>query len=320
MMFAEGCSSKQIEQMNDILMKASVGYIIREANAELKVSGTGIQEAMEYLARKSSAGCAEGTLENYRFVLRYFCQWIGKELKDITDLDIIRFLDEFEQTRHIGKSRKDNIRIALNGFFTYLHNTGKISTNPMYTISKIQCEESLRERLSDLEYIKVCDNCTSLRDRALVEFLYSTGCRVSEVTNATIRDIDFDSKQLKVTGKGKKQRIVYLNNVSYYYLAKYLDSRKDSSIALFVSERNPHQPIKKTGVEAALRRIGERCLNRRLFPHLLRHTCACRLLEHGVTLDQVQVYLGHESPETTRVYAKTNPANLRYAFNLAMNC
>lgn len=112
--------------------------------------------------------------------------------------------------------------------------------------------------------------------------------------------------------------MVFLNAAAIISLREYLDSRKDNTEALFVSERAPHQRIKKNAIENVIKCLGERAgLNRRCFPHLLRHTCACTLLK-GMKLDEVQVYLGHERIDTTRIYAKTDMEQLRVSFTRVM--
>lgn len=317
---ASNMTADQLHMVDLAVATALKGYKVEPEETLPEVRDNMIpQEVHEYLARKKSKGLAEGTLQQYSYVLRSFCLYSRKHLQEVKDSDILQFLDAYETYRGIRRRRKDGMRVILHTFFRYLNETGKIARNPMVTVEAIKFEKRVREALSDLELERLRRSCKTARERALVEFLFATGCRVSEVSKVNKSDLDIDGRQLKVFGKGKKERIVFLNAPAMVALDEYFRERTDHNDALFVSDRQPHQRLKKNAIEKIIRQIGERSLiSRRVFPHLLRHTTATYLLRHGMLLEQVQDYLGHESMDTTRIYAKSDPDALKMAYRRCM--
>lgn len=264
-----------------------------------------------YLTRKKQKGLTPATLEQYSLVLNHFCAFVPSNISDIQEQHILSFLDNYESTHKISKHRKETMRIILNGFFRYITDCGIIAANPMVLIEPIRYKKTIREPLTDIELEQLRYSCSTLRQRALLEFFFATGCRVSEAVNLNISDIDFNKRMLKVTGKGNKDRIVLLNASASIALEKYISARKDDNNALFVSERKPYQRIKKETIERAIRELGRAAgIGRRVYPHLIRHTTATYLLKHGMPLEQVQDYLGHENINTTRIYAKTDKEDM----------
>lgn len=278
------------------------------------------QEIEKYLHRKRAKGLKEGSIEQYSIVLNALLNYTTKDLPDITDWDIIEFLDDYELSRGVSKRRKENMRVILNGFFRYETDKGNINSNPMVSIDSIKYKKNTRMPLTDIEFELLREACISLRDKALLEFFFATGCRVSEVERLNITDIDFNNRSLKVLGKGDKERIVFLNASSIVALNNYLENRKGNSEALFISERSPYQRIKKATIEKCIRSIGERSkVERKVYPHLIRHTTATYLLNHGMKLEEVQMVLGHDSMDTTRIYAKSDIGLLQGSYRRCMS-
>jgi integrase/recombinase XerD len=138
---------------------------------------------------------------------------------------------------------------------------------------------------------------------ALIEFLYTTGCRISEVYRLNRNDIDLDNRSCVVLGKGNKEREVYFNTKCFIWLKKYLEQRKDADEALFVTKRAP----RRMGIDQ-LRRVVKRVAERSeievsVYPHRLRHSYATHLLNNRAPLEGIQTLLGHAKLETTKLYA-----------------
>lgn len=147
--------------------------------------------------------------------------------------------------------------------------------------------------------------CRSPREKAIIEALYSTGCRVSEIAGLNIEDIDFYNGCAKVLGKGNKHRTVFINARAALAIRTYIGSRTDG--AVFVADRKPFNRLQKSGVEKIVGEIGERSgIGRKLHPHLLRHTFATDCLSRGMDIAGIQKVLGHSSVSTTMVYAKAD--------------
>lgn len=162
-----------------------------------------------------------------------------------------------------------------------------------------------------MECERLRDNCTSLREKAIVETLLSTWCRVSEIERMNISDICGD--QITVVGKGEKERIVYLNSKAILSLSNYLDSRDDKNDALFVSFNKPHDRLLKSSIESTMRELGNRAGVANVHPHRFRRTGATMALKSGMPIEKVSRLLGHESIETTQIYLDINEDEIHQA-------
>lgn len=311
-------NGEQLAMIDKAVAESLKGYRVVPEETLPEIRHTALPEVGEFLARKKSKGLSAGSLEQYQQVLKAFCVMTPKAINDIKDWDVLKFLDWYESCRGIGRRRKDTMRVILNGFFRYMADSGKVTNNPMATIEPIKFKKKVRQPLSSIEFEKLRRACKSNKERAIVEFLFATGCRVSEVVNLTRDDIDYFSQTIKVTGKGDKERYVYINAPAIVALDEYFKERTDNSPEIFVSDRRPHMGLKKNAIEKIIRIIGERAgLSRRVFPHLIRHTMASHLYNHGMRLEDLQVLLGHESADTTRIYAKDDPALTKHAYMMA---
>ena len=154
--------------------------------------------------------------------------------------------------------------------------------------------------------------CETVRDKALVEFFYSTGCRVTECERMNIDDVDFSKKEVYLFGKGDKHRPSFLNAKAELALKNYLEVRNLDDPALFVGERKPHGRLKKAAIEKRFRELGEKSgIKRRVHPHLIRHTSATDARDHGMPIEEIKEFLGHASIATTLEYADVTEATIK---------
>lgn len=176
--------------------------------------------------------------------------------------------------------------------------------NPAGNIDPIKYERRHKRAMSQLDLEKVRLACSTKREKAIIEMLYSTGCRVTELERLNISDIDFETKEVALFGKGSKHRISYLNARAEVALKEYLATREDTNVALFVYERNPHSRLKKNGIEAIIRKLMERTdgVTTHVTPHVFRHTTATTALNRGMSIVDVSRLLGHVKLETTMEY------------------
>jgi len=164
-----------------------------------------------------------------------------------------------------------------------------------------------------VELEKLRRACTNKRDLALINFLYSTGCRVSEVVRLDISDVDFDRHECTVIGKGNKERIVYLSEVAVMNLKEYIQSRNDAEEALFTGRGTSR--IKKTGIETIIRKLGRCAGVDNAHPHRFRRTLATNLLDRGMNIQDVAQILGHADLKTTQIYCYISQQNVRAAYD-----
>ncbi|MCI8829357.1 MAG: tyrosine-type recombinase/integrase, partial [Lachnospiraceae bacterium] len=148
--------------------------------------------------------------------------------------------------------------------------------------------------------------CSTIRDRALVEFLYSTGVRVSELVALNVGDIEMGKQELIVYGKGSKERKTYLTDSAKFYLRRYLQTRSGEdnlqSRPLFVTSGSPHERLSVPGIQYMLRNLGRKTGVKGVHPHRFRRTIATDLLGRGMPIEQVKEFLGHEKLDTTMIY------------------
>lgn len=259
-----------------------------------------------YFVSRKIEGLSNKTLELYRLYLDDFFFSVNKELEEITANDIRVYLYTVQKQRNISDRTLDSRRSAIHAFFTWAADEGYIGKNPCRSIKKIKYERKERKGLTPIELEKVRMACKTIREKALVEFLYSTGARVTEACTIKKENVNFEKGEVVLFGKGSKHRTSYLSAKATLYLIEYLKSRTDQSEYLFVSERKPHNGLKKEAVERVIRNIGKRSgIERDLCPHLFRHTVATDMLRKNTPITDVQRMLGHENVNTTMVYAKT---------------
>lgn len=311
---------EQLKQIDLAVAKAMIGYDVKKQETLPSPTQVVMQtELIEFLIRKEMKGCSKGTIQRYKELLVNFSMWINKDLKEVTDIDVLAYLHYRENClwhgKLISKRTIDGQRRILSSFYTYLHDTGKISKNPLKTVEPIKYKAAIRKPLNDIELELARNACVTVREKAIFEVLYASGGRVSEIVSINHTDIDFDKRRILVVGKGNKERYIYLNAKAILAIKNYMCSRDDDNDALFVASRKPHQRLKKNSIENEVRRIGQRSgIGRKLFPHLLRHTFATNALMRGVKIEEVSKMLGHESMDTTRIYAKISDDDVRYTY------
>lgn len=265
-----------------------------------------------YFVTRKIEGMSMKSLDMYDLYLKDFFRQVHKPFKAITTNDIRVYLYNVQTQRGISNRSLDCRRTVINAFFEWCCNEEYINRNPCRNIKKIKFEEKERKPLSAIELEELRNACTSIRDKALVEFMYSTGCRVSEAVNMNKADVNFETKEVVLFGKGNKHRTAYLNAKAELALKSYLEIRTDDNEALFVSDRKPHKRLSKFGIEKRIGQLGELAgIERRVFPHLIRHTTASDGLNRGMGVEEVKAILGHENIATTMIYAKVSKNNVK---------
>lgn len=313
-------SQEQCGELKSALYMALQEYEIEKRCTEILDLDTSYIHYMQlFLARKKTEGKSERTINLYKLHLTRMLQTLNMSIDKITENDLFVYLAKYKKDNNVSNAYLDNIRLVFSSFFGWLNAKGYIPKNPTAGLEPIKVEKKIKQPFSDEELEKLRRICYQERDLALIEFLYSTGVRVSELVSLNRNDIDFYGKNVVVYGKGSKERETYLNAASCLHLKAYLDSRDDDNEALFVSERSPHTRITVAGVEKILRRIGKDAGVEKVHPHRFRRTMATNVLKKGMPLEEVRELLGHTKLDTTMIYCTISKDNVKHSHQRLMS-
>lgn len=304
-------NNAQTEKLQEVLQHSLFGYKVTEEKKQENISEQNPVEL--FLAAKRIEGCSEKSLKYYEATILALLDSLGKDVKHIVTDDIRTYLTEYQARKQSSKVTIDNIRRILSSFFSWLEDEDYILKSPVRRIHKVKTGTNIKETYSDESLELMRDNCTELRDLAIIDLLASTGMRVGEMVLLNRDDIDFNERECVVFGKGDKERIVYFDARTKIHLQNYLTSRDDDNPALFVSLQKPHKRLQISGVEVRLRQYGKRLGLNKVHPHKFRRTLATMAIDKGMPIEQLQQLLGHRRIDTTLRYAMVKQSNVKIA-------
>ncbi len=315
-----GALAKVGQEVSDIVQDTLImvlnDYEIQERCTEVAVPDTAPESMLKkFIATKRLEGMAESTLARYFDANLKLLQFLRKDLSKITTYDIRFYLSYRRECsgRKVSNRTLDGMRRCYSSFFSWLNAEGIIPHNPCAGIKQIKYKKDVKKPFSAVDIEKMRKACAdNARDLALIDFLYCTGCRVSEVAGLNISDIDFEAMECVVTGKGNKERYVYLSEVAAMHLKEYLGSRKDDYEALFTGKGT--ERLQKNGIEAIVKNIGKKAGVDYAHPHRFRRTLATNLLDRGMNIQDVAEILGHADLKTTQIYCYISKKNVKAAF------
>lgn len=266
-----------------------------------------------FLAAKRIEGCSEKSLKYYESTIKAMINELKKSVKEIVTDDIRNYLTDYQANKNSSRVTIDNIRRILSSFFSWLEDEDYILKSPVRRIHKVKTATNIKETYSDEALELMRDNCTELRDLAMIDLLASTGMRVGEMVLLNKADINFIERECVVFGKGNKERMVYFDARTKIHLQNYLDSRTDDETALFVSLSSPHRRLQIGGIEKRLRNFGKQLGLTKVHPHKFRRTLATMAIDKGMPIEQLQQLLGHKRIDTTLQYAMVKQSNVKMA-------
>ena len=266
-----------------------------------------------FISAKRIEGCSEKTLKYYRTTIETMLISVDKSIRYIQTEDLRSYLINYQNEKQSSRVTIDNIRRILSSFFSWMEDEDYILKSPVRRIHKVKTAANIKETYTDEDLEKMRDNCTELRDLAIIDMLASTGMRVGEMVLLNRNDIDFNERECIVFGKGSKERVVYFDARTKIHLQDYLRSRTDDNPALFVSLKSPYERLKIGGVEVRLREFGKQLGLQRVYPHKFRRTLATTAIDKGMPIEQLQQLLGHRKIDTTLQYAMVKQSNVKIA-------
>ena len=283
-----------------------------------------VKNFLDYLLLER--GFSINTISSYERDLRKFVEYLEENKIDFEKIgakEITEFM-EYLKSKNYDISTIQRISSSLRSFFKYLVFSMEVEKNPAEFIEvpkkkKILPEFLTKEEISSLISSIIPNTPLKIRDRALLEFAYATGARVSEIVNLRINDIIFDEGLVRIKGKGDKERIVPLTKICLEFLKIYLlkarPKIKRSFSGDFVFLNKNGTRLTRIGFWKILKKYGKTFGLKKIYPHILRHSFATHMLEGGCDLRTLQVLLGHSSLSTTQIYTHLDISHLREVVN-----
>lgn len=306
----------QMEHLSNVLYVNFHGIEVQEQHTELIPSGIDGDTAKikMFVASKKAVNRQDNTLRQYTREIYNMLNFVGKRAEDITGMNPRYYYGVMREQRGIKMSTMQTRLHYLSSFWDFLITEELVHSNPVKKVGLLKLEKTIKKPFSAVELEALRVNCTELRDRTLVEFLYSTGVRVSELVSLNVGDIEMGEQELIVYGKGSKERKTYLTDSAKFYLRRYLRTRDQTELAdkpLFVTLDKPHDRLTVAGVQHTLRQLGKRAKVENTHPHRFRRTIATDLLNRGMPIEQVKEFLGHEKLDATMIYCSVREENVR---------
>ena len=280
-----------------------------------------VNSFLDYL--RFEAMLSNNTISSYKRDLEKFRVFLDKNnvksLLEISHEQILMFLESLH--KNLKESSISRILSSLRTFYKFLVREGAIKNNPFSQIKNPKKPKELLEILDEREVKNFLDSipCSKkleLRNKAMFELLYSSGLRVSELTNLQLRNIDFDENLIRFIGKGNKERITPVGKVSMHFLKKYLETTRykieGESKNDYVFLNKYGNKISRQGFWKILKKYAKKLnLNKNLYPHIFRHSFATHMLKRGADLRTVQELLGHSDISTTEIYTNLDKEHIK---------
>ena len=304
-------NNEQLLHLKAVLEASFQGVIIEMGEEQPKAEEQ--DSAAAFITAKRIEGCSEKTLTYYSKTIAAMLNGVGKSPQQITTDDLRKYLMDYQTRRRSSKVTIDNIRRILSSFFSWLEDEDFIVKSPVRRIHKVKTAKIIKETYTDEALELMRDNCSTVRDLAIIDLLASSGMRVGELVTLNREDINFNERECVVFGKGDKERVVYFDARTKIHLQNYIDSRADENSALFVTLRAPYTRITIGGIESRLREMGKNLEIEKVHPHKFRRTLATMAIDKGMPIEQLQQLLGHKRIDTTLQYAMVKQSNVKQA-------
>lgn len=300
--------TETVHEVRRILESEMLHVNVTPAETALTIYKGDFATLRMYLASKKLDGLSDLTLDRYREQLTRFVHAIPKPPSEIQTMEIRAYLAAY-QASGVMMSSVSTMQSCLKSYFSWLEAEDIIAKSPMRKLKAIKVPKRTPKFMTakQMELLRLA--CRDNRDRAILETYYSTGCRVSELQKANRAAINMADGSLSVIGKGNKERVVYINERAMVHLKKFLDEAPCDDGSLFPRERARYARMSVRAIQNVFARLGQVAgIERRVHPHLMRHTIATTLLRNGTDIAKIQRLLGHSNPATTQVYAITDDA------------
>ena len=299
-----------VEQMAK-LEKTGFALMDRFDVVEL-IDNTGPDDLLDSYVAAMKVECrSQKTINRYVYIIGKLMAFAKVPTRRVSVYHLRAFIAA-EKERGIQDSTLEGYREIFSAYFNWLQRECLIDKNPTTNLGVIKCAKKEKKTYTERELERLNRCCANIRDRAILHFLRSTGCRISEVTELNRDMVDIDRLECVVHGKGNKERTVYLDDVAAMVLGEYLASRTDDNPALFVNRYT--ERIHPGGVREMLNELAEKAGVDHVHPHKFRRTLATDLTRRGMPIQEVARILGHEKLDTTMKYVILNKDDIKASY------
>ena len=296
----------------DRLMKESTGLLDMFEMRELQSSDNMADDLLDSYVAAMKVECrSDKTIDRYVYVIGKLMEFAKVPTRRISVYHLRAYLAA-QKERGIMDSTLEGHRQIFSAYFNWLQRENLIENNPCSNLGVIKCAKKEKKTYTERELERLNRCCENKRDKAILHFLRSTGCRISEVTELNRDAVDMEALECIVHGKGNKERTVYLDEVAGMLLAEYMEDRTDDSEALFVNRYGSR--IHPGGVREMLNVLAEKAGVDHVHPHKFRRTLATDLTRHGMPIQEVAKILGHEKLDTTMKYVVLNKDDIKASY------
>ena len=293
-----------LSAVNEVMMNFDI--------TEIPVGDLGQDDLLkQYAAALAVQSRSQKTIDRYVYTIERMIKAVGIPCGRITVHHLRAYLAK-EKERGINDSTLEGTRQIFSAFYNWLQRESLIEKNPTANLGPIKCAKKKKQIYSEVDIEKLNQHCSGIRDRAIIHFLGSTGCRISEMIELNRDAVNLEKLECVVHGKGDKERKVYMSEVAGMMVKEYLNGRKDDNTALFIGRQGKR--LQPGGVRCMLNKVAEAAGVEHVHPHKFRRTLATRLTRHGMPIQDVAAILGHDKLDTTMKYVVMNDEDVKIAY------
>ena len=294
------------------MMSAAYRILDRFEMSEIPDEETETDDMLNSYVSALKVECrSQKTIDRYVYIIGKLMNFAKVPTRRVSVHHLRNFLTQ-EKERGICENTLEGYREIFSAYFNWLQRESLIDKNPCVNLGVIKVPKKEKKTYTDAELERLNWFCGNIRNRAILHFLRSTGCRISEVTELNRDAVNLEALECVVHGKGNKERTVYLDEVAGMLLQQYLNERKDDVPALFVNRLGDR--LKPGGVRMMLNELAEKAQVEHVHPHKFRRTLATDLTRHGMPIQEVAKILGHEKLDTTMKYVVLNKDDIKASY------
>lgn len=257
---------------------------------------------------------SEKTIARYEYLIRRLMEYVKIPTRQINVYHLRNYLSA-EKERGLADSSLEGIRQVFSAYFNWLQREALIEKNPTANLGPVKVAKKEKKTYSEIDIEKLVRGTDDVRLKAIIYFLASTGCRISEMTGLNRDQVNLMTLECVVRGKGNKERTVYLSQLAGMVLKEYLKTRTDENPALFVGRRiGRTERLEPGGVRMLLKELAKQTGVEHVHPHKFRRTLATELARHGMPIQEVANILGHEKIDTTMKYVVLNKDDIKSSY------